>query len=312
MGYFAPLRILTILGAWLFKRPLNNEVLDQHTGFDELWNPTPVDGFSWEIARSMDWDSQIHDPLAVALPREDQAQGERGLRALGIPKGAWYACVHVREGGFYGDHGASDRRNADIGHFRTAFKSITDRGGYVVRLGDATMKRLEPMERVIDYPFSPQKSELMDVYLISECRFYLGMQTGPLDTAALFQKPMVLVNMVTWMQWYLLRKGDIGTIKHVYSRSRGRFLSIQEVLTEPFQIQNWLTTDQKRDDYVFHENTPNEIDEAVREFLRAQANLGAHRLSARQNRFNLMRQRQTEEFFKKPLWPTPWADTHQK
>ena len=35
----------------------------------------------------------------------------------------------------------------------------------------------------------------MDLYLIKNCSFYIGTQSGPMDTAYLFNKPVLMTNM---------------------------------------------------------------------------------------------------------------------
>jgi len=120
------------------------------------------------------------------------------------------------------------------------------------------------MERVIDYAHSPYKSELMDLYLISECRFFLGHSSGPNIIANLFRKPLLLVNMTEWVASTLLKKGDFGIIKHVFSHSKNRFLGIREILEEPSLVQ---FDGVPAKDYEMVENSPQEIREAIEEFL---------------------------------------------
>lgn len=171
--------------------------------------------------------------------------------------------MHVREGGFRNDDQRVER-NAHIANYIEAIEEITRRGGWVMRMGDATMTKLPVMERVIDYPFTRFKSALMDVYLVSQCRFYIGMPSGILDMALLFQRPMITMNMSSWLFPFPQKQCDICLFKHVYSKSRNRFLSIREWLTEPFEAVWFLTLG---DDYVFHENDAQELKAVVKEFL---------------------------------------------
>ena len=104
----------------------------------------------------------------------------------------------MRESGFRNDAGRREYRNATIGNYVKAFERITERGGWVSRMGDATMTKLPEMERVIDYAFTKYKSDLMDLFLIKKCRFFIGCQSGILDIASLFQKPTLIINMYNW------------------------------------------------------------------------------------------------------------------
>ena len=158
-------------------------------------------------------------------------------------------------------------RNASIQNYIEGIKAITDAGGWVVRLGEPGLPKLPVMERVIDYAHSPYKSELMDIYLISECRFFVGHSSGPNIVANLLRKPLLLVNMTEWVASTLLKKGDLGIIKHVFSYSRNRYLGIKEVLEEPSLVQ---FDGIPADDYEIVENSSEEIREAIEEFLKRQ------------------------------------------
>ena len=177
---------------------------------------------------------------------------------MGIPLADWFVCLHVSE------NQPRIFKNASIANYIEAIKVITAAGGWVVRLGDPAMTPLPSMERVMDYVHTPYKSKLMDIYLISQCRFLIGLNSGPLNVATLFRKPVVLVNMVEWSVGFPLKKGDLAIIMHIYSRSHHRYLSIKEILEEPFTVQAMNAVS---DGYEMVENTPEEIRDIVEEFL---------------------------------------------
>jgi len=189
---------------------------------------------------------------------------------MGLPENAWFVCLHVRQSGFrdsdvYKETDAYDERNASIINYIGAIEEITNRGGWVIRMGDASMTRLPAMERVIDYPFTKAKSALMDVYLISQCRLYIGMMSGIYDVARLLQCPMIMTNMNNWMWTFPILRCDLGVTKHIYSKSRQRFLTLREWLYEPWASVSYSHA--LGEDYVFYENTPDELRAVVREFF---------------------------------------------
>tara|TARA_B100000315_G_scaffold219034_1_gene220714 strand:+ start:5140 stop:5829 length:690 start_codon:yes stop_codon:yes gene_type:complete len=85
--------------------------------------------------------------------------------------GRFMICLHVRELGYVG-HRSGD---ASISNYIPAIRYITQKGGYVIRMGDRTMAPLQPIENVIDYTVSKFRTSLMDLYLISQCRFFYWM-----------------------------------------------------------------------------------------------------------------------------------------
>ncbi|MEQ8191366.1 MAG: TIGR04372 family glycosyltransferase, partial [Candidatus Eremiobacterota bacterium] len=227
-----------------------------------LFKPEKVRFFSWDVVKELKWGEQFNEPLSVRLNRNKRIYAEDMRVKMGIPADKWFVCLHVREQSFYQDN---DRpwRNSSIFNYIKGIKAIVDSGGYVVRMGDKSMTPMPKMRGVIDYPFSPFKSELMDLYLISECRFYIGTNSGPFGVANLFQKPMIMVNLSD-LAILSYQKVSFAIIKHLYSHSRNRFLSISEILQEPFECQG-----NKRlgSDYIMFENTPDEIYDVITEFL---------------------------------------------
>jgi putative glycosyltransferase (TIGR04372 family) len=196
---------------------------------------------------------------------EDRELGRRNLAALGIPEDAWYVGLHVREGGYYAEAstGISTHRNASIDDYQGAIDAITSRGGYVIRLGDKSMRPLQPRARVIDYAVSAQKSASMDIFLLATSRFVIGTTSG-LTTACLsFGRPMVLVNCIS-NDWQLWSDQTDFIVKRLKDRRSGRYLSLGETYSQPIQgylINNIVTN---RRGFTIEANTAEEITDAVR------------------------------------------------
>lgn len=266
---FGPLRVLSlilgkILGQWA---NLNGRFTHPTFGSTTLWKPDEeMTEFRWEVVEGYRWTEEIHKPLAVGLRAEKRARAHEIRLQMGIPDGAWFACLHVRERGFYNDKEEYTCRNGTIANYLPLIREITARGGWVVRLGDKSMTPLPPMERVIDYPHTRFKGDLMDMYLLSECRFYVGMSSGILDTAFLFQRPMLITNITNMTIVYPRRPSDRGLPKHLYSKSKKRFLSVREMFEAGFEAQHFHVLGE---DYEMFEDTPEELCDAVIEFMSA-------------------------------------------
>jgi len=232
-------------------------------GQDLLWRPNVNQlTFDWDLARSQEWEKQLSVPLELSLPVKLVAACEVERDRMGLPLDAWFVCLHVREGGYSGDW--NNIRNADITCYLGAIKEITQRGGWVVRMGDPSMTKLPALERVIDYAHSPSRGALMDVYLMKECSFYVGTSSGITDTAFLLGKPVVLTNMTSWINLLPQKYGDLIIFKHIYSRSESRFISLQEWLLRASMItpDHWSSPD-----WQLVENSEDEITSVVREKL---------------------------------------------
>lgn len=170
----------------------------------------------------------------LELTAADVQWGRQQLSALGIPEGAWFACFHAREGGYSPhDEEAHQHRNSDIGNYISAMMEVTARGGWVIRLGDNSMKPLPSLPHVVDYALHPLKSDRLDVVLCAGARFILGSTSGICLVGTVFGTPCAIANMVPPADlWYGPR--DISIPKRVWSEPAGRFLSLRESIAPPY------------------------------------------------------------------------------
>jgi len=283
---FIPLRILSLAKKTIWGNMLPIEYNFPRVGFETLWQGSNREHkFHWRTVRLLKWKNQFESPIKVSITEKRHKRARDELAELGVTDDDWFVCLHVREGGFRKDHVRRPYRNADIYNYLPAINEIVDQGGWVIRMGDSTMKPLPAIRRVIDYPFTPYKSEWMDLYLIKECRFYIGCQSGIYDAAVLFNKRILLVNMYNWTFGYPLRKGDLGIIKHVYSKRRKRYLSVKELFVGPWDLQN--TAAYLGEDYEMIENQPEEIRELTVEFLDKQSRSDYSDLQAEANKVRI-------------------------
>lgn len=205
---------------------------------DEFWSlrfgPRDTAMFSRAGARVQEqWAGENRRPL-LRLPEEDYDHGYGTLSLMGIPRGAWFVCLHVREPGYHAQwhrkHPAT--RNADPGNYRDAVREVINRGGYVVRMGDASMTPMPPMDGLVDYAHHPLKSDFMDIFLCATCRFFIGTNSGLGLVPPLFGVPSALTNWspIGLPQWY---PQDLFIPKLIYSRKEERFLTFGELFTTP-------------------------------------------------------------------------------
>jgi putative glycosyltransferase (TIGR04372 family) len=174
------------------------------------------------------WMREGRPPL-LELSAAEQERGRHELRKLGIPDGAWFACVHAREGGYSpSDEWSHLHRNSEISAFKQAMAAIVDRGGWCVRVGDATMRPLDPMPRVVDYALSPSKSQWMDIFLCASCRFFVGTSSGLFLVADLFGKRSAIANMTPYSACYSPYPLDLS-IPKLLRDAQGRVLSFPEI-----------------------------------------------------------------------------------
>ena len=170
----------------------------------------------------------------LSLQPADVIRGEERLRELGIPDSAWFVCVHSREGGYSPhDEQTHSYRNSEIDSYVPAMSAIIARGGWCIRMGDPSMKKLAPMQKVIDYAHHPLRADWMDLFLCARCRFFLGNSSGIYLVAAAFGVPVALANLLPVSAALPYGKRDLGIPKSLWSLAEQRLLTYPEILSSP-------------------------------------------------------------------------------
>jgi putative glycosyltransferase (TIGR04372 family) len=152
------------------------------------------------------WDEEGRQPpLRVEFDRKFKSNEslattlDQARRSWGMTPDDWYVCLHLRDGGFYGEAKGlgQSHRNSNVENYREAIEYITGLGGWVIKLGAKGSPKLPRMPRVIDYGRSTFKSGLMDIALIRGARLFIGTTSGLTNVAISFGVPAALVNCIS-------------------------------------------------------------------------------------------------------------------
>jgi putative glycosyltransferase (TIGR04372 family) len=150
-------------------------------------------------------------PPLLKLKCFDIKRGTAALKLMGIPEGAWYVCLHAREGQYSpADEYMHSYRNLSIADFEKAVSYIVLNGGVCIRMGDATMSPAPKMPGLIDYALSDFKRDWMDLFLAANCTFFLGSNSGAYAMSSLFGVPSAIVNMAPLSAAPTFGKNDIS------------------------------------------------------------------------------------------------------
>jgi len=200
------------------------------------------------------------DPLL--RPREDDRHRAReALERCGADPDSWWITLHVREA----HDGRATSRNSDIEAYLTAVSAVTARGGIVIRIGAPSMKRLPPMPGVIDDAHSETRSDVMDVVWLSQSRFFLGSNSGPLNVCYAFGVPCVVPNFAP--MGHGAYTGRDLFIPKLYVRLRdGKALTFAEVLRSPLR-RLYGPGEFAAAGLTLVDNTPEEIHDLVTEMM---------------------------------------------
>ncbi len=202
-------------------------------------------GDDHKIGENTQRDRDVHNlldrypPHLRFLPEEDM-RGQAGLRSLGIPEGAPFVCMTVRDSIYLSAQSARGNnkvdwsyhnfRDCDVQRYVRAAEELTYRGYFVVRMGAAvreSMKTANPM--IIDYAANGARNDFMDIYLGAHCEFCISTGTGFDGVPSIFRRPIVFIDHVPvgLLQTFCSRSLAI-TKKHWLTRQR-RFMTFGEI-----------------------------------------------------------------------------------
>lgn len=199
-------------------------------------------------------------PFATLDP-EIRKRGDAVLAGLGVPPDAPVVTLHVREGGFHGGVAAMmSLRDSRIADYRDAVAYLAGTGTCVIRLGDRSMTPAEPQDGFVDYPFTAAKSEWMDVYLASRCRFHIGTSSGMSFVPLMFGRPVLFTNWTTLS--HTVCSPSVVTLPKVLLDPDGRVVPLAEYCARHGHI--FERSDATLHGLSFRDNAPEDILDAVR------------------------------------------------
>ena len=245
-------------------RPLRKTLSFNVTGPMRCGQVTIPYGLSAATYVQEQWDNQKRPPL-LHLTDEHYTRGMKTLRTIGVQEDAWFATIHVREGQFGKHRLAEPFRDSDPKTYVDALTAITNRGGWVFRLGDSSMSPLTAMPNVFDYAHSKFKCDWMDVFLIAAARFMIGTSSGPSSVSRTFGVPVAMTNYLPSFSLYMSMR-DLFLPKLLRSRVGGNMVPFEQQMSLPL---SFCQTDGMFNKYGLEiiPNTSQEIRELIEEML---------------------------------------------
>jgi putative glycosyltransferase (TIGR04372 family) len=211
------------------------------------------------------WELENREPL-FKLSDEDLLFGREILVRLGLPKDAWYVCLHIRDDSF---KGAESFRDSKLQSYEMAIKSIASRGGWIIRMGIKATPVASNcgFPNFIDYANSEFRNSRMDVFLASQCAFFLGTSSGLYTLALTFGRPILLTNYSPMSSAHL-KSTDYILPRLVKRMDNKTASSLNVILTTPYNLICWPGMD-KYLGVEMIENSPEDIAAAVEEMFRS-------------------------------------------
>lgn len=208
----------------------------------------------------------VGTPL-ISFSNEMIGYAEKKMIGMGIRKK--YVCFHAREVltkiKNYSNYPDTSVADVNINSFRKAYEYLQDLGFSVVRMGKDESRACK-IEGIIDYS-KLFYDQLMDFYLIANCKFLVGSASGLTSITAFWGRPVLITNLNVFCYGFEslpTTKFDLYIPKKFYSIKDKRYLNLYEMFVisnrcdrynERFEIEGIQVID----------NTEDEILKATRE-----------------------------------------------
>ena len=226
-------------------------------------------GTDHEIGDITEHNRDVHNlldrlPPHLEFTAEEEAKGEAGLRAMGIPPGSPFVCLLVRDSAYLDAHqpyawSYHNYRDSDVQNYVLAAEELADRGYFVIRMGAKVREAVKSAHpKVIDYATNGMRSDFMDIYLGAKCEFCISTGAGWDAIPEMCRRPIVYVNFVPFGYLHTSRSEFISLSKHHVVEKEGRNLTLREIFTRGVGFAMYAA-DYESKGVQLIENTPDEI-----------------------------------------------------
>jgi len=265
-GYLKPVCNNQLLKMW--KRVLPVKI--SRIAYYLWWMNNIIPGGDEHIIRTASGDRDIHglyekSRVHLYFTREEEAEAQAGLRKMGIKDGTPFVCLVVRDPAYIEKHYSGrdfsyhSYRNCDIQDYRDVAEMLVDRGFTVIRMGSVVKEAMQTHNpRIIEYACSGFRTELLDIYLLAKCFFYIDGGSGIQAIPLIFRRPIVYTgyvpvefmaswnskSMIIFKKHWLKNERRLMTFREIIESGAGRYLYAQQYEEHGIQLI---------------ENTPEEI-----------------------------------------------------
>ena len=187
-------------------------------------------------------------PSKFAFTVDEEREAKAWLVSQGWQEGEQFICLLVRDEAYLRDsplHGDStqasvrkwsyhDYRNSDIFTYQEAMEWLVSQGAWVLRMGQLMEKPLSSVvPKLIDYAFSSEKSDLLDIWLFANCSFCISTGTGIDAVSHVYHRPILFLNAspLTDLNSY---HQSTWVPKHLQWSQRGQPLRLKDYLNHNY------------------------------------------------------------------------------
>ena len=174
--------------------------------------------------------------------QKEIADGTAWLKRNGWIEGQKFVCLQVRDSAYLKSEEWNSQyhwdyhsyRDSEISTYISAIKWLVEQDIFVIRMGKKVNKRIGVNHpRVIDYPFSHDKSDFLDIWLFANCDLCISTASGPDLISDVYRKPILLINYLPLIDMYSWSR-TLSHPKYLVWKATGESLTLEEHLEYKF------------------------------------------------------------------------------
>lgn len=184
-----------------------------------------------------------YDFAQLNFEENDQNECIEWMNNLGIKKNDKIICLLVRDGTFLKTEETNKRygyeyhnyRNVNIENYEDGIYYLLSEGYWVIRMGRTSSKFIEISHpNFIDYSRNHKlQSDLLDIWLLSQCYACISSGTGPDMIPLIYNKPICFVNFIPLAQTWSFANCLIHP-KKLFDQTSNQMLSANEILEKNY------------------------------------------------------------------------------
>ena len=186
-------------------------------------------------------------------------------RNIDINKNKKIVILHVRDNSFK-PYDNESYRSSNINNFDLAINYLIKKQYQIIRIGNPGMDKNYFNKKILDISSMnfDEDIQLLQMYFVSRCSFFIGTCSGPYKFATIFKKPILTVDMAPAAASLPVARNAISIPKLYYSLKLKKILHFKDVFG--YNFSDFRGNDEfKKNDLKLLSTQRTDILEAVKE-----------------------------------------------
>lgn len=204
-------------------------------------------------------------PFKYRLEEKDQLLAKDIIKSYNINLSKNFIVMHVRDNNFKPFDG-EDYRSSNVNNFSLAVKWLKEKGFQIIRMGHYGMNKFSMEKEIIDLTtikFLQKEREILELYFMQNCYFFIGTASGPSSLASVFDKPLVTFDVAPLSAIFPFSERGISVPK-LYIDKNNRIIPFADVINYNFTNYR-LSIDYIKSNIKLRDTSKIEILETVKE-----------------------------------------------